>query len=53
MARYTGPTTKKSRSFGESIFGFDKAFERRKYPPGQHGQTRKRKTVANKKKATK
>lgn len=47
MARYTGPTTKKSRSFGESIFGFDKAFERRKYPPGQHGQTRKRKTPSN------
>ncbi|MFM8487827.1 MAG: 30S ribosomal protein S4, partial [Bacteroidota bacterium] len=37
MARYTGPTTKKARTFGEPIFGFDKAFERRKYPPGQHG----------------
>lgn len=43
MARYTGPRTKKSRSFGESIFGFDKAFEKRKYPPGQHGNSRKRK----------
>jgi small subunit ribosomal protein S4 len=43
MARYTGPTTKKSRAFGEPIFGFDKYFERRKYPPGQHGQTRKKK----------
>jgi small subunit ribosomal protein S4 len=43
MARYIGPTTKKSRSFGESIFGFDKSFERRKYPPGQHGLTRKKK----------
>ncbi|MCB0571885.1 MAG: 30S ribosomal protein S4 [Phaeodactylibacter sp.] len=42
MARYTGPTTKKSRAFGESIFGFDKAFERKKYPPGQHGNTRRR-----------
>ena len=44
MARYTGPRTKKSRSFGESIFkAVDKAFEKRKYPPGQHGNTRKRK----------
>ena len=43
MARYTGPKTKKSRSFGESIFGYDKSFERRKYPPGQHGNSRRRK----------
>jgi small subunit ribosomal protein S4 len=43
MARYTGPTTKKSRSFGESLYGYDKYFEKRKYPPGQHGQSRKRK----------
>lgn len=43
MARYTGSVTKKARAFGESIFGYDKAFEKRKYPPGQHGQSRKRK----------
>ena len=42
MARYTGPITKKSRSFGESLFGYDKAFEKKKYPPGQHGLSRKR-----------
>ncbi|MCO6491170.1 MAG: 30S ribosomal protein S4 [Phaeodactylibacter sp.] len=42
MARYTGPKTKKSRAFGESIYGFDKHFERKKYPPGQHGNTRRR-----------
>jgi small subunit ribosomal protein S4 len=42
MARYTGPRTKKSRSFGESIFGYDKYFEKRKYAPGQHGNSRKR-----------
>jgi small subunit ribosomal protein S4 len=42
MARYTGPRTKKSRSFGESIFGYDKYFEKRKYAPGQHGNTKKR-----------
>ncbi|MBL7780761.1 MAG: 30S ribosomal protein S4 [Saprospiraceae bacterium] len=47
MARYTGPTTKKARSFGDPIFGFDKAFERRKYPPGQHGQSRKKKQASN------
>lgn len=43
MARYTGPATKKARSFGEPIFGYDKAFERRKYGPGQHGPSRRRK----------
>ena len=43
MARYRGPKTKKSRAFGESIFGYDKAYERRKYAPGQHGLTKKRK----------
>jgi len=42
MARYTGPKTKKSRAFGESIYGYDKNFEKRKYPPGQHGNTRRR-----------
>ena len=43
MARYTGPIAKKARAFGEAIYGNDKAFERKKYPPGQHGQTRRRK----------
>jgi small subunit ribosomal protein S4 len=38
MARYLGPTTKIARKFGEPIFGADKAFEKKKYPPGQHGQ---------------
>ncbi len=47
MARYTGPTTKKARAFGDPIFGFDKYFERRKYPPGQHGLTRKKKQASN------
>jgi len=42
MARYTGPRTKKARALGEAIFGADKAFERRKYPPGQHGGAGKR-----------
>jgi small subunit ribosomal protein S4 len=42
MARYTGPQTKIARKFGEAIFGDDKAFERRNYPPGQHGLAKKR-----------
>ena len=42
MARYTGPKTKKSRAFGEPIAGYDKSFERKKYPPGHHGNTRRR-----------
>ena len=36
MARYTGPSTRIARKFGEAIFGDDKAFEKRSYPPGQH-----------------
>jgi small subunit ribosomal protein S4 len=43
MARYTGSTTKKARAFGEAIYGNDKSFEKRKYPPGQHGLSRKKK----------
>ena len=43
MARYTGPSTKIARKFGEPIFGADKDFEKRNYPPGQHGLASKRK----------
>jgi small subunit ribosomal protein S4 len=42
MARYTGPLTKKARTFGEAIYGYDKYFEKRKYGPGQHGTSRKK-----------
>jgi small subunit ribosomal protein S4 len=42
MARYTGPQTKIARKFGEAIFGEDKSFEKRNYPPGQHGNNRRR-----------
>lgn len=42
MARYTGPSTKIARKFGEPIYGADKYFEKRNYPPGQHGVARKR-----------
>ena len=44
MARYTGPKTKIARKFGEPIYGEDKVFAKRNYPPGQHGQNRRRKT---------
>ena len=43
MARYTGPSTKIARKFGEPIFGADKDFEKRNFPPGQHGLASKRK----------
>ncbi len=42
MARYTGPKTKIARKFGEAIFGDDKSFDKRNYPPGQHGNNRRR-----------
>ena len=42
MARYIGPKSKIARKFGEPIFGADKAFEKRNYPPGQHGNNRRR-----------
>ena len=44
MARYTGPKTKIARRFGEPIFGEDKVLQRRNFPPGQHGQNKRRKT---------
>ncbi len=44
MARYTGPKTKIARKFGEPIFGPDKVLQRRNFPPGQHGQNKRRKT---------
>jgi len=42
MARYTGPQTKIARKFKEPIFGPDKYLDKKNYPPGQHGQARKR-----------
>ena len=44
MARYIGPKSKIARKFGEAIFGPDKVLSKKNYPPGQHGNTRKRKT---------
>ena len=42
MARYTGPKTKIARKFGEPIFGEDRSLEKRNYPPGQHGSSKRR-----------
>ncbi len=42
MARYTGPKSKIARKFKEPIFGPDKALEKKNYPPGQHGNAKKR-----------
>ncbi len=44
MARYIGPKSKIARKFGEPIFGPDKVLAKKNYPPGQHGNTRRRKT---------
>ena len=43
MSRYTGPTTRINRRFGMAIFPANKSFERRTYPPGQHGPNFRRK----------
>ena len=42
MARYIGPKSKIARKFKEPIFGPDKALEKKNYPPGQHGVSKKR-----------
>ena len=46
MARYTGPTSKIARKFGEPIFGFDRVLDKKSYPPGMHGNSRRRKTAS-------
>ncbi len=46
MARYRGPRTKIARKFGEPIFGADKVLEKKNYPPGMHGNMRKRKKTS-------
>jgi small subunit ribosomal protein S4 len=47
MARYIGPKTKIARKFGEAIYGDDKYFDRRKYAPGQHGSSKRRKSTSD------
>ncbi|UKJ07091.1 30S ribosomal protein S4 [Solitalea lacus] len=42
MARYIGPKSKIARKFNEPIFGPDKVLEKKNYPPGQHGASKRR-----------
>ena len=44
MAKYIGPKSRIARRFGEAIFGPDKVLSKRNFPPGQHGNSRRRKT---------
>ena len=46
MARYTGPKSKIARKFQEPIFGHDKHLEKKNYPPGHHGQSKRRRKVS-------
>jgi small subunit ribosomal protein S4 len=46
MARYTGPRTKIARRFKDPIFGPDKSYEKKNYPPGQHGNSKRRKKLS-------
>jgi small subunit ribosomal protein S4 len=46
MARYIGPKTKIARKFGEAIYGADKYYERKNYPPGFHGVNKKKRKTS-------
>jgi len=46
MAKYRGPRTKIARKFGDPIYGADKSFEKKNYPPGQHGMNKKRRKTS-------
>ena len=49
MARYTGPKARVSRRLGANIWGTkgeNIAMEKRPYPPGDHGRTRRRGNVS-------
>ena len=46
MARYRGPRTKIARKFADPIFGTDKSFEKKNYPPGMHGNNKRRRKAS-------
>ena len=46
MAKHIGPKSRIARKFGEPIYGADKAFEKKNYPPGQHGSAKRRKKLS-------
>lgn len=46
MARYIGPKTRIARKFRDTIYGPDKSYEKKNYPPGQHGPNTRRRKVS-------
>lgn len=46
MARYIGPKSRIARKFKEAIYGPDRSFEKKNYPPGQHGQSKRRRKTS-------
>jgi len=46
MARYIGPKTKIARKFGEAIYGADKYLDKKNYPPGMHGNNKRRRKLS-------
>ena len=46
MARYTGPKSRIARKFKDPIFGPDKNYEKKNYPPGMHGSSKRKKKVS-------
>ena len=46
MARYIGPKTRIARKFGDPIYGPDKTYDKKSHPPGQHGNSRRRKKLS-------
>jgi small subunit ribosomal protein S4 len=46
MARYIGPKSKIARKFGEPIYGPDKFLEKKNYPPGMHGVSKRRRKLS-------
>lgn len=46
MARYIGPKSRIARRFRDPIYGPDKSYEKKNYPPGMHGQTKRRAKVS-------
>ena len=46
MARYRGPRTKIARKFSDPIFGTDKSYEKKNYPPGMHGNNKRRRKAS-------
>ncbi len=46
MARYRGPKSKIARKLGEPVYGPDKFFEKKNYPPGEQGANKRRRKLS-------